>query len=76
MYLLVSFKVGIIYLNSLAPLSEPEPPRFSWLRFRFRLQGKRSGDSDSVRSRVRKVARFSIFLNSELLFCEIFDCKE
>ena len=26
--------------------------------------------------RVRKVARFSISLNLELLFCEIFDCKE
>ena len=26
--------------------------------------------------RVRKVARFSISLNLELLFCKIFDCKE
>ena len=26
--------------------------------------------------RVRKVTRFSIFLNLELLFCEIFDSKE
>ena len=26
--------------------------------------------------RVRKVARFPIFLNLELLFCEIFECKE
>ena len=26
--------------------------------------------------RVRKVAHFPIFMNLELLFCEIFDCKE
>ena len=29
----------------------------------------------SVPPRVRKVAGFSIYLNFELLFCEIFDCK-
>ena len=30
--------------------------------------------ADAVR--VREVACFSIYLNLELLFCEMFDCKE
>ena len=34
------------------------------------------GDPDPRDPRVRKMARFSISLNLELLFCEIFDCKE
>ena len=32
--------------------------------------------SNGQTDRVRKVAHFPIFLNLELLFCEIFDCKE
>ena len=37
----------------------------------------RCGISDRMvmRSRVRKVAIFPIFLNLELLFCEVFDCR-